>query len=174
MNLVDYGILVAYLLGVLWVGGRLGSKQGSLTAFFLGGRSIPWWAAACSGIATMVSAIGYLGAPGQAFGSDWTYLQARLAWPIAIAVTCVIFIPIFYRLEVFTAYEYLERRFDLKTRVLASTIFILLKCFYTGVAIYAPSLVVAEMTGLPTTWICLGIEVLTALYTTTGGMRAVI
>lgn len=174
MNLVDYGILVAYLLGVLWVGGRFGSEQRSLKAFFLGGRSIPWWAAACSGIATMVSAIGYLGAPGQAFGSDWTYLQARLAWPVAIIVTCVLFIPIFYKLGVFTAYEYLERRFDLKTRVLASTIFIVLKCFYTGVAIYAPSLVVAEMTGLPSTWICLGIGALTALYTTVGGMRAVI
>ena len=174
MTLVDYAILVAYLLGVLWVGGRFGSEQRSLKSFFLGGRSIPWWAAACSGIATMVSAIGYLGAPGQSFASDWTYLQARLAWPVAIVATCVFFIPVFYRLKVFTAYEYLERRFDRRTRVLASTIFVFLKCFYTGVAIYAPALVVAEMTGLPPAGICVGIGLLTALYTTVGGMRAVI
>lgn len=174
VNSVDYAILAIYLLAVLWAGGRFGSDQRSLKAFFLGGRSIPWWAAACSGIATMVSAIGYLGAPGQAFGSDWTYLQARLAWPVAIVATCVLFIPIFYKLKVFTAYEYLEKRFDLKTRVLASTLFVVLKCFYTAVAIYAPSLVVAEMTGLPLAGICLGIGALTTLYTTVGGMRAVI
>ena len=174
MHPVDYAILVAYMLGVLWVGGRFGSEQRSLKSFFLAGRSIPWWAAACSGIATMVSAIGYLGAPGQSFASDWTYMQARLAWPVAIVATCVLFIPIFYRLKVFTAYEYLERRFDRKTRVLASAIFVLLKCFYTGVAIYAPSLVVAEMTGLPFEWICVGIGTLTTLYTAAGGMRAVI
>lgn len=174
MSPVDYAILAFYLLGVLWVGGRFGSEQRTLKSFFLGGRAIPWWAAACSGIATMISAIGYLGAPGQAFASDWTYLQARLAWPVAIAATCVLFIPVFYKLEVFTAYEYLEKRFDRKTRVLASGIFVLLKCFYTGVAIYAPSLVVAEMTGWQPAWICLGIGILTALYTTVGGMRAVI
>lgn len=174
MSGADYSILAAYLLGVLWVGSRFGSGQRSLRSFFLGGRTIPWWAAACSGIATMISAIGYLGAPGQAFAADWTYLQARLAWPAAIAATCLLFLPVFYKLKVYTAYEYLERRFDRKTRVLASGLFLLLKCFYTGVAIYAPALVVAEMTGWPTTSLCVGIGALTALYTTSGGMRAVI
>ena len=122
----------------------------------------------------MVSAIGYLGAPGQAFASDWTYLQARLAWPAAILITCILFIPFFYKLEVFTAYEYLEKRFDLRTRLMAAVLFVFLKCFYTAVAIYAPALVVAEMTGLPFAWICLGVGILTTLYTTVGGMRAVI
>ena len=82
--------------------------------------------------------------------------------------------PIFYKLKVFTAYEYLEKRFDLKTRVLASTLFILLKCFYTAVAICAPALVIAEMTGLPPAGICLGIGALNTLYATVEGMRAVI
>ncbi len=174
MTPIDYTVLGVYLFLVVWIGGRYGSGQKSLKEFFLGSRTIPWWAAACSGIATMVSAIGYLGGPGQAFASDWTYLQARFAWPIAILITCVLFIPFFYKLEVFTAYEYLEKRFDLKTRLLAAVIFIVLKCFYTAVAIYAPALVVAEMTGLPFGWICLGIGFLTTLYTTHGGMRAVI
>ena len=174
VNAIDYAILAAYLVGVVWIGGRFGSGQRSLKEFFLGGRTIPWWAAACSGIATMVSAIGLLGAPGQSFASDWTYLQARLAWPLAIVVTCVLFIPVFHRLEVITAYEYLHKRFDLKTRVLAAAIFVLLKCFYTAVAIYAPALVVSEMTALPFAWICLGIGALTTAYTSVGGMRAVI
>ena len=174
MTPTDYAILGVYLLAVVWIGGRLGSGQNSLREFFLGGRTIPWWAAACSGIATMISAIGYLGAPGQAFAADWTYLQARLAWPVAILITCVLFIPFFYKLQVFTAYEYLERRFDRRTRLLAATLFVLLKLFYTAVAIYAPAIVVSEMTGMPFPLICLGIGVLTTLYTTVGGMRAVI
>ncbi len=174
MTTLDYALLGCYLAAVVWLGSCFGADQKSLKEFFLGGRTIPWWAAACSGIATMVSAIGYLGAPGQSFASDWTYLQARLAWPLAIYVTCVLFIPFFYKLEVVTAYEYLEKRFDLKTRVLASAIFILLKCFYTAVVIYAPALVVAEMTGLRFEWICLGVGVLTTSYTSVGGMRAVI
>lgn len=99
----------------------------------------------------MVSAIGFIGAPSQAFASDWTYLQLRLAWPVAILIACVLFIPFFHRLEVFTAYEYLERQFDSRTRLLAAGVFILLKCAYTAVAIYAPALVVSEMTGLPAT-----------------------
>jgi len=174
MTALDYAVLVIYLAGVLWVGGRLGSGQKSLKGFFLGGRTIPWWAAACSGIATMVSAIGFIGAPSQAFASDWTYLQARLAWPVAIFVACALFIPFFHRLEVFTAYEYLERRFDSRTRLVAAGVFLLLKCGYTAVAIYAPALVVSEMTGLPAAWVCLGIGGLTTAYTCVGGMRAVI
>ena len=127
MTAVDYAVVVVYLAAVLWIGGRLGSRQRSLKGFFLGGRTIPWWAAACSGIATMVSAIGFIGAPSQAFASDWTYLQARLAWPVAILIACELFIPFFHRLEVFTVYEYLERRFDSRTRLLAASVFILLK-----------------------------------------------
>ena len=122
----------------------------------------------------MVSAIGFIGAPSQAFASDWTYLQARLAWPVAILIACVLFVPFFHRLEVYTAYEYLERRFDSRTRLLAAGLFILLKCGYTAVAIYAPALVVSEMTGLPAAWVCIGIGVFTTAYTCVGGMRAVI
>ncbi len=174
MTPVDYIIVAVYLLTVVWMGGRFSAGQKSLKEFFLGCRNIPWWAAACSGIATMVSAIGYLGAPGQAFASDWTYLQARAAWPIAIFITCILFLPFFYRLELYTAYEYLQKRFDLKTRLLAGVVFILLKCFYVAIAIYAPALVVAEMTGLSFVWIVLGVGVLTTFYTTLGAMRAVI
>ena len=91
-----------------------------------------------------------------------------------IFITCVLFLPFFYKLELYTAYEYLEKRFDLKTRLLAGVIFILLKCFYAAIAIYAPALIVAEMTGLPFVWIVMGVGVLTTFYTTLGGMRAVI
>jgi SSS family transporter len=125
-------------------------------------------------MATMMSAVGYLGAPGQAYDGDWRYLQMRLAIIPALLITGFLVLPLFYRLEVYTAYEYLELRFDRRTRLLAAGLFLLLKLFYTGVAIYAPALVVAEMTGWPLLWIVLGVGGLTTLYTTMGGIRAVI
>ncbi|HEY8551592.1 MAG TPA: sodium/solute symporter, partial [Vicinamibacterales bacterium] len=142
--------------------------------FFLAGKNIPWWAAAFSGIATIVSAISYLGAPGQAFRADLTFLQYRLTTPLALVIICLVFIPFFHRLDLFTAYEYLERRFDLKTRLLASALFVLFKCAFLGIGIYAPALVVAEIMHVPIPAIILGVGLLTTAYTMLGGMRAVI
>ena len=170
----DLLVVALYLVAVLAIGGVFARGQRSLTEFFLAGRSIPWWGAALSGMATMMSAVGYLGAPGQAFAGDWRYLQMRLAVIPALLIAGFLVLPLFYRLEIYTAYEYLERRFDRRTRLLAALLFLLLKLFYTGVAIYAPALVVAEMTGWPLLWIVLGIGALTTAYTTLGGIRAVI
>ncbi len=174
MSPLDYGVLFLYFALVLLLGGVFFRRQKSLREYFLGSRNIPWWAAACSGIATMASAVGYLGAPGQAFRSDLTYLQLRLAVLPVMAIVCLLLIPFYYRLDVYTAYEYLEKRFDLKTRLLASALFMLLKCFYLGIVIYAPALVVAQMTGLSMTWVLLMTGALTTLYTMLGGIRAVI
>jgi SSS family transporter len=174
MTRLDYIILVAYAVAILLTGGLFFRQQRSLRDFFLAGRNIPWWAAACSGIATIVSAISYLGAPGQAFRSDLTFLQYRLTTPIALGVVCFIFIPFFRRLDLYTAYEYLERRFDLKTRLLASGLFVLFKCAFLGIGIYAPSLVIAEITDIPLPVIILATGLVTMFYTMLGGMRAVI
>ncbi len=174
MTSLDYAVVVLYVLAVMLTGSLFFRRQKSLREFFLAGRNIPWWAAAFSGIATIVSAISYLGAPGQAFRSDLTFLQYRLTTPLALAIICLVFIPFFHRLDLFTAYEYLERRFDLKTRLLASGLFVLFKCAFLGIGIYAPALVVAEMTRLPLPAIILGIGAVTTLYTMLGGMRAVI
>ena len=174
MTGLDYGVIAAYLFLIVAIGSRFSSRQTSLKEFFLGSRNIPWWAAAFSGIATIVSAAAYLGAPGQAFQSDLTFLQYRLATPLAVAIICLLLIPFFYRLDLFTAYEYLERRFDLKTRLLASILFVLLKCFYLGIVFYAPALMAAEMSGLPVWGIVLGTGLLTTAYTLMGGIRAVI
>lgn len=174
MTVLDYAILVAYVSGVMLTGSLFFRQQGSLRDFFLAGRGIPWWAAGFSGIATIVSAISYLGAPGQAFRADLTFLQYRLATPLVLLVVCLVFIPFFHRLDLYTAYEYLERRFDLKTRLLASGLFVLFKLAFLGIAIYAPSLVVAEITTLPLPAIVLTIGLATTAYTMLGGMRAVI
>ena len=174
MNWVDYGILALYLLTMILMGGWFARDQKSLREFLLGGNKIPWWAAAFSGIATIASAVSFLGAPGQAFKSDLTYLQLRLALPGVIVIICALFIPVFYKLDVYTAYEYLERRFDLKTRLFASILFILIRTFFIGIKIFAPALIMSEMTGFPVPWILLLLGVLTTFYTLLGGIKAVI
>ncbi|MBI4907592.1 MAG: sodium/solute symporter [Acidobacteria bacterium] len=174
MTTLDSLILAVYLAAVVVVGALCSRNQKSLSDFFLGQRNIPWWAAAFSGIATVLSAVSFLGAPGQAFKSDLRFLQYRLGTPIAIFVIGWIMIPFFYRLRVFSIYEYLEQRFDLKTRLAASGQFFLLKALFLGVAIYAPSLLFVQMTGLPLHWVVLFVGLFTTIYTATGGVKAVI
>lgn len=174
MTRLDYIILAIYVIVVVGLGTVFSKKQKSLKEFFLGSRNIPWWAAAFSGIATTISAIGYLGAPGQAFKSNLTYLQYRLALPVAIFVNVFVFLPFFYRLEIYSIYEYLEKRFDLKTRLLASALFIILKSTYLGIGIYASALLLVQMTHLPQTVLILTIGLITAIYTMLGGIRGVI
>lgn len=174
MTPVDIAIITVYLIAVLCVGAFFFRGQRSLNDFFLGLQNIPWWAAAFSGIATVLSAVSFLGAPGQAFKSDLRFLQYRLGTPFALFLIGWIMIPFFYRLKVFSIYEYLESRFDLKTRLLASGQFFLLKALFLGIAIYAPSLLFVQMTGLPLTPVVLAIGLFTTFYTTMGGVKAVI
>lgn len=172
MTLLDYGVVALYILIIFSMGTFFFRRQKSLKEYLLADRSIPWWAAGFSGIA--ISANSLLGGPGQAFKSDLSFLQYRLALPIAITINCLIIIPTFYRLELYSVYEYLERRFDLKTRLFASTLFVLLKCVYLGIVIYAPALVVAQMTGISLPIIILTIGFIATVYTTLGGIRGVV
>jgi Na+/proline symporter len=110
MNLLDYIVLLGYVGVIVLLSGSFFSGKKSLKDYLLGGRNIPWWAAALSGLA--ISSNSLLGAPGQAFKSDFTYMQYRLALPLAIAVNVLIIIPTYYKMGVLSVYEYLERRFD--------------------------------------------------------------
>lgn len=174
MSALDTAIIVGYITAVLCVGALFFRGQRSLTDFFLGHRNIPWWAAAFSGIATILSAVSFLGAPGQAFKSDMRFLQYRLGTPFALFIIGWIMIPFFYRLKVYSIYEYLESRFDLKTRLVAGGQFFVLKALYLGITIYAPSLLFVQMTGLPLFPVVLTIGLFTTAYTALGGVKAVI
>lgn len=174
MTTLDITIVVCYLAAVLLLGAFFFGKQKSLSDYFLGHRNIPWWAAAFSGIATITSAVSFLGAPGQAFSGDLRFLQYRLGTPLAFFIIGWIMIPFFYSLGVYSIYEYLEQRFDLKTRLLASGQFFILKSLFLGIAIYAPSLIFERMTGLPLVWTILLTGVFVTFYTTFGGIKAVI
>jgi SSS family transporter len=174
MSTLDYVVLVVYLGLVCGVAALFAGRQKSLKDYFMGDRSIPWYAAAFSGVATIASAASFLGGPGVAFSGNLQFLQYRLAMPLVLGVICGIILPMFFRLQVYSIYEYLERRFDVRVRLLASILFILLKASYLAICIYAPAIVLSQMTGLSTEWIVLGVGAITAGYTMVGGIKAVI
>jgi len=171
---LDYIVIAAYFAATTAIALALAGKQGSLKDFFLGNRNVPWWLAAFSGIATIVSGASYLGGPGVAFKGDYTLLQYRLALPVAIFVLCAVLLPFFFRLQVCSIYEYLGRRFDQRVRMAASVLFVLLKTAYLAVVIYTPAIVLAQITGVPALAIVLVTGIVTTAYTLTGGLRAVV
>lgn len=174
MSLPDNLIVVAYVVVVLGIGIACGRGQKSLKDYFLGDRNIPWWAAACSGVGAIVSGIAYLGAPGLAFAKDYSYHLIRLGIPLAMLVICLVMLPIFFRLNIYSIYEYLERRFDRRVRLLAGALFFFSKLGYLAIVIYAPSLVIAEATGVAVTVVVLVTGSATLVYTLVGGIKGVI
>lgn len=174
MQQLDYLVVAGYFLGIFLIGVFFSRSQKSLKDYFLGSRNIPWWAAAFSGIATIVSAISYIGGVGLGFSSDFTFLQYRLALPFSLLVIVVVILPFFYNLQLYSIYEYLEKRFSLSIRLIASGIFIVFKVCYLALAIYAPAIMVEMMTGISIVWIVLATGIATTLYTLLGGIKSVI
>jgi SSS family solute:Na+ symporter len=174
MSFIDSAIIVVYAILVVAIGIWCGRRQDSLKDYFLGARNIPWWAAACSGVGAIVSGIAYLGAPGLAFSRDYSYHQLRLGIPLALLVICGMMLPIFFRLNISSIYEYLERRFDRRVRLTASALFLFSKCAYLAIVIFAPSMVVAQATGLSLQQVVLATGIVTAAYTLVGGIKAVV
>lgn len=174
MQSIDYIILISYFTGVLVLGSFFSKSQKSLKDFFMGSGNIPWWAAALSGIATVASAISYIGAVGLGYSTDFSFLQYRLALPIAMVVICVIVLPFFYNLGLYSIYGYLEKRFNLTIRLIGSGLFIIFKCSFLAIGIYAPAIIISVLTGMDILLIVLLTGVLTTIYTLMGGMKAVI
>ena len=116
MHWIDWTILGAYLVWIVWDGLRLTKKSDELEGYFLASRSIPWWAVGLSVMATQLSAITMIGTTGQGYADGMRFIQFYYALPIAMLILSVTFVPFFHNARVFTAYEYLERRFDAKTR----------------------------------------------------------
>ena len=174
MTALDTAIVAAYLLAVLATGSLFFRGQRSLGDYFLGNRQMPWFAAAFSGIATILGAVSFLGAPGQAFKADLRFLQYRLGTPFALFLIGWVMLPFFYQHQVFSIYEYLETRFDRRTRLAGSVQFSLLKLLYLAISFYAPALLFVQMTGWPLAPIVMSIGAFITLYTTLGGIKAVI
>src|SRR6185312_16133256 len=137
MSLIDWIVLGVTLLSIVVYGVWKSGTNKNIDQFLMGGRSLPWYHVGLSVMATQASAITFLSAPGQAYSDGMRFVQFYFGLPLAMIVLCVTFVPIFSRLKVYTAYEFLEQRFDLKTRALTSFLFLIQRGLSTGITIYA-------------------------------------
>ena len=173
MHPIDWGIIVVYLTWVIYDGLKRSKHTDGVEGYFLAGRSLPWWAVGLSVMATQMSAITLVGTTGQGYADGMRFVQFYFGLPIAMIILSVTLVPFFYRAKVFTAYEYLERRFDSKTRALAGLLFLISRGLAVGVVISAPAVVLSIVLGWNLVLTALAIGVPTTLYTMFGGVQAV-
>ena len=173
MHILDWVVVGAYLLWVVWDGLRRTEHSNEVEGYLLANRSLPWWAVGLSVMATQLSAITLVGATGQGYADGMRFVQFYFGLPIAMIILSVTLVPFFYRARVYTAYEYLERRFDLKTRTLASVLFLCSRGLSCGVIIAAPAVILSIILGWNLVLTILAIGLPTALYTMVGGVQAV-
>ena len=173
MHALDWLVVVAYLIWIIWDGLRKTHSTGDLDGYLLAKRSLPWWAVGLSVMATQLSAITLVGATGQGYADGMRFVQFYFGLPIAMIILSLTLVPFFYRARVYTAYEYLEQRFDTKTRTLASILFLLSRGLSCGVIIAAPAVILSIVLDWNITLTILAIGLPTALYTIIGGVQAV-
>jgi len=173
MQQLDWIVLSATLLFIVFYGVLKTRGSKNVEEYILGNNQTPWYVVGLSVMATQASAITFLSTPGQAYHDGMGFVQFYFGLPIAMVVICVTFIPIYHRLKVFTAYEYLEQRFDLKTRSLAAILFLIQRGLGTGLTIYAPAIILSALLGWNLTWMNVIIGVLVIIYTFVGGTKAV-
>jgi solute:Na+ symporter, SSS family len=171
---IDCAILVLYLAGITLFGARFRRGQQNLRDYFLGGRSAPWWAIACSIVATETSTLTIISTPGIAYGGNLGFLQLVLGYLVARVILCVVLVPQYFQGEFYTAYQLLEKRFGSRMKSAAAVVFLGTRALAEGVRISAIGKVVSVAFGTGTYASILIITVLTMLYTFEGGMRAVI
>jgi solute:Na+ symporter, SSS family len=170
---VDWAIVVAYIAWLVWDGVKRTKVERTTESFFLANRSLPWWAVGLSVMATQLSAITLVGTTGQGYSDGVRFLQFYYGLPLAMIILSVTLVPFFYRAKVYTAYEYLERRFDPKTRALTSFLFLLSRGLSCAVIVAAPAVVLSVILGWNVTLTAMMICVPAIVYTMLGGVQAV-
>jgi len=173
MSAIDWAVLILTLVVIVVYGIYKSRGTHNIQGYLLGNQSLPWYHVSLSVMATQASAITFLSAPGLAYSSGMSFVQFYLGLPLAMIVLCITFVPIFHRLKVYTAYEYLEQRFDLKTRALTAFLFLVQRGLSTGITIYAPSIILSTILNINTTYTTLFIGGLVVFYTVYGGTKAV-
>ena len=173
MQLFDWIILIVTLLFIVIYGAWKTKGSKNVEDFILGNNETPWHVVGLSVMATQASAITFLSTPGQAYHDGMGFVQFYFGLPIAMVVICVTFIPLYHKYKVYTAYEYLEKRFDLKTRSLAAILFLFQRGLGTGLTIYAPAIILSAILGWNLTYMNIVIGVLVIIYTFSGGTKAV-
>ena len=173
MQQIDWIVLSVTLLFIVIYGVYKTKGSKNVEDYILNNNETPWYTVGLSVMATQASAITFLSTPGQAYHDGMGFVQFYFGLPIAMVVICMTFIPIYQRLKVYTAYEYLEQRFDLKTRSLAAGLFLVQRGLGTGLTIYAPSIILSSLLGWNLTLLNIIIGILVIIYTFTGGNKAV-
>lgn len=173
MRSLDWAVLFFSVAGVVLYGLWRGRRNVSTQDYLLAGREMPWYAMALSIMATQASAITFIATTGQAYGDGMRFVQMYLGLPLAMILIAKFVVPVFHRAGVYTAYEYLEQRFDARTRALVSIIFLVQRGLAVGVALQAPAIVLTVIIGWPHQWTSLLMGTLTVFYTVAGGIKAV-
>jgi len=173
MAILDWIVLLTTLMFIVIYGSWKTKGSKNVKDFIKGGNEAKWWTIGLSVMATQASAITFLSTPGQAFHSGMGFVQFYFGLPLAMIIICMVFIPIYHRLKVYTAYEYLETRFDLKTRSLAAILFLIQRGLAAGITIFAPAIILSAVLGWDLLTLNIIIGVLVIIYTVSGGTKAV-
>ena len=173
MNTLDWIILLGTLGFIVGYGAWKNRKNESITDYLKGGNSARWWTIGLSVMATQASAITFLSTPGQAFHDGMGFVQFYFGLPFAVIIICLFFIPLYHKLKVFTAYEFLEQRFDQRTRTLTAILFLVQRGLAAGITIYAPAIILSVVLGWPLKPLILLIGLIVIFYTVIGGTAAV-
>lgn len=173
LDWIDWSVMLATLLTIVGYGTWKTRGSKSVQDYVRGGNTSKWWTIGLSVMATQASAITFLSTTGQAFSDGMGFVQFYFGLPIAMVIICLVFIPLYHRLKVYTAYEFLENRFDLKTRSLTAVLFLIQRGLAAGITIFAPAIILSVVLGWPITYLNIGIGVLVIIYTVSGGTKAV-
>jgi solute:Na+ symporter, SSS family len=173
MNYLDWGVLVTTISFIVLYGSLRTRKTTTMEGYLKGDNTMKWWMMGVSIMATQASAVTFISTPGQAIEDGMRFIQFYFGLPVAMVIISVTMVPIYYRLKVYTAYEYLESRFDLKTRTLAACLFLVLRGLSAGITLFAPALVLSTILHWPIAMTTIMIGTLVIIYVTTGGTKAV-
>ena len=173
MQLIDWIVLIGTLLFIVLYGSWKTKGSKNVQDYIRGGNEAKWWTIGLSVMATQASAITFLSTPGQAFHSGMGFVQFYFGLPIAMIIICIVFIPLYHKLKVYTAYEYLESRFDLKTRTITAVFFLIQRGLGAGITIFAPAIILSAVLGWNLTMLNIIIGILVIIYTVSGGTKAV-
>jgi solute:Na+ symporter, SSS family len=174
MRAIDLGVIVLYLVGITWFGARFRKSQHSLRDYFLGGQKSPWWAIAFTIVSAETSTLTVIGTPALSFGGNFGFLQVVLGYLLARIVISFLFLPHYFKGDLFTAYELMQRRFGVRLRKLTAGLFLVLRALAEGVRVFAISIVISVILGTGEMVSIAAIVGLTLFYTFHGGMTAVI
>lgn len=173
MRQLDWIVLIAFVLFTLIYGIVKGRGSKTTRAYMLADRSMPWYAIALSIMATQASAITFVSTTGQGFADGMRFVQFYFGLPLAMVILCIVAVPVFHRLNVYTAYEFLEKRFDVKTRAVTSLLFLINRSLSTGLSLYASAIIVSTVMNWPVTTTLRVIGLVVVVYTTIGGVKGV-